>query len=246
MENKKGLLPNLLWKFAERISAQVITLIVSVVLARILNPSDYGTVAIVTIFITIANVFVSDGLGNALIQKKNADALDYSTVLYFNIAFSIFLYIILFFAAPLISSFYGEGYEVLTPVLRVLGIRLIPAAINSVQQAYVSQKMIFKKFFLSTLLGTIASGVIGIVMACNGFGVWALVSQYLVSTIVTTFVLMFSLGNIYVFRFSFKRLKTLFFIWVEGALYGASHNWLSRIEGVDNWETVFFGKSRLL
>ena len=179
MANKKGLISNLVWKFAERMAAQMVTLIVSVVLARLLAPSHYGTVAIVTIFITIANVFVSDGFGSALIQKKDADKLDFSSVLYFNIALSILLYFILFFSAPIIADFYGEGYEILTPVFRVLGLRLIPAAINSVQQAYVSKNMIFKKFFLSTLLGTIVSGGVGIWMAYSGFGVWAIVAQYL-------------------------------------------------------------------
>ncbi len=210
MANKKGLISNLVWKFAERMAAQMVTLIVSVVLARLLAPSHYGTVAIVTIFITIANVFVSDGFGSALIQKKDADKLDFSSVLYFNIALSILLYFILFFSAPIIADFYGEGYEILTPVFRVLGLRLIPAAINSVQQAYVSKNMIFKKFFLSTLLGTIVSGGVGIWMAYSGFGVWALVAQYLVSTTVSTVVLMFSIGNIFVMKFSLSRLKTLF------------------------------------
>lgn len=207
---KTGILSNLIWKFSERIAAQAVTLIVSVILARILEPSDYGTVAIVTIFITVANVFVSDGLGSALIQKKDVDRLDYTSVLLFNIAFSVFLYLILFFAAPFISNFYGEGYQILTPILRVLGLRLVFAAVNSVQQAYVSKQMIFRKFFLSTLLGTVLSGVVGIVMAYGGFGVWALVAQYMVSTIVTTVVLMLSLGNIYACRFSFSRLKALF------------------------------------
>lgn len=210
MANKKGLINNLVWKFAERMAAQMVTLIVSIVLARLLDPSHYGTVAIVTIFITLANVFVSDGFGSALIQKKDADELDYSSVLYFNLVLSIFLYLILFFLAPFIADFYGEGYEILTPVFRVLGLRLIPAAINSVQQAYVSKNMIFKKFFLSTLLGTSISGIVGIWMAYSGFGVWALVVQYLVSTTLSTAVLMFSIGNIFVLKFSLSRLKILF------------------------------------
>lgn len=210
MTKQNGLISNLIWKFMEQIAAQIVTLIVSIVLARILDPSDYGTVAIVTIFITIANVFVSNGFGSALIQKIDADELDYSSVLYFNIAFSVALYLFLFALAPYIASFYGQGYEILTPVLRVLGLRLIPAAINSAQQAYVSKNMIFRKLFWSTLLGTVISGVIGIVMAYNGFGVWALVGQYLTSTIVTTVVLSFSLGKIYVLKFSFNRLKTLY------------------------------------
>lgn len=204
---KNDLLNNLSWKFAERIAAQLVTAIVSIILARMLTPQDYGIVAIVTIFITFANVFVSDGFGSALIQKKEVDALDYSSVLYFNIIFSIVLYAILFFCAPLIASFYGDGYEILTPVLRVLGLRIIVSAINSVQQAYVSRKMIFKKFFWSTLIGTVLSAVVGIGMAYNGFGVWALVGQYLTNTTVGTVALALSLRKKTILSFSFERLK---------------------------------------
>ena len=211
MSSKKsgGLISNLIWKFAERISAQLVTLIVSVVLARILDPSDYGVIAIVNIFIALANVFVVDGFGSALIQKKDADALDFSSVLYFNVAFSVALYFVLFFAAPYISDFYGEGYEILTPVLRVLGLRLILAAANTVQHSYVAKKMIFRKYFWATLIGTSVSGIVGIAMAYSGFGVWSLVAQYLTGTAVNTLVLVISLHRLPILAFSFKRLREL-------------------------------------
>lgn len=209
MANNRGVLYNLIWKFAERITAQLVTLIVSIVLARMLDPSHYGVISMVTIFITIANVFVSDGFGSALIQKKSADAVDFSSVLYFNILFSIALYFILFCCAPLISKFYGSGYEILTPVTRVLGLRLILTSINSVQQAYVSKHMIFKKFFWSTLFGTILSGIVGIVMAYHGYGVWSLVAQYLTNTTIDTLVLQIVLNKWPIRAFSWKRLKTL-------------------------------------
>lgn len=161
------------------------------------------------IFITIANVLVSDGFGSALIQKKDADDIDFSSVFYFNIGFSLFIYGILYLLAPLLSDFYGSGYEILTPVIRVLGLRIILAGINSVQQAYVSRNMIFKKFFLSTLFGTIVSAFVGIIMALNGYGVWSLVAQYLTNTTVDTFVLNRILKWKPVRVFSFKRLKSL-------------------------------------
>lgn len=207
--SKSSLLSNLSWKFAERILAQAVTMVVSIILARILNPSDYGIISIVMIFITIANVFVSDGFGSALIQKKNADALDFSSVLYFNIALSIMLYLALFFVAPYISMFYGEGYEILTPVLRVLGLRVILCAINTVQQAYVAKKMIFKKFFYATLFGTVLSAFVGITLAFMGFGVWALVAQYMTNTVVDTLFLAFSLKKKPIFFFSLTRVKGL-------------------------------------
>ncbi len=209
MGNKRGVLSNLIWKFAERITAQLVSLIVSVILARLLDPSDYGIIAIVMIFITIANVFVSDGWGSALIQKKDADALDFSSVLYFNIVFSIFLYIILWFGAPFIAEYYGEEYVLLTPVLRVIGLRIILSAINSVQQAYISKHMMFEKFFWATLLGTIVSAVVGITMAYKGFGVWALVAQYLTNTTVDTIILQITLNKWPVLKFSIDRLKKL-------------------------------------
>lgn len=210
MTKSDGLLKNLSWKFAERISAQLVTTVVAIVLARILDPSHYGLISIVTIFVTLANTLVTGGFGNALIQKKDADALDFSTILYFNIAFSIVLYLVLFIAAPYIARFYGEGYELICPVLRVLGLRIIIAGINSVQQAYVSRKMIFRKFFWATLFGTIASAVVGISMAYSGYGVWALVAQYLTNTTIDTIFLAFSLKKLPLLKFSFGKLKSLF------------------------------------
>lgn len=204
------LLSNLFWKFAERISAQVVTLVVSLILARLLEPEHYGMVSIAMIFITIANVFVSDGFGSALIQKKDADALDFSTILYFNIAFSTVLYLLIFMCAPLVQQFYGSGYELLTPVLRVLGIRLILSAINSVQQAYVAKKMMFKMFFLSTFFGTVISAIVGITLAYKGAGVWAIVAQYLTNTTVDTIVLNIRLRKKPLLAFSFQRLIELF------------------------------------
>ncbi len=140
MHKKNGTLENLAWKFAERVSVQLVSLLVSIVLARILSPNDYGVIAFVGIFIALANVLVSDGLGSALIQKKEPSAKDYFSVLYFNMAFSLLLYGILFVSAPYIAEFYGSGYEKLTTVLRVLGLRIIIMTINSVQQAYISKK----------------------------------------------------------------------------------------------------------
>lgn len=204
---KNRVFSNLIWKFAERVSAQCVTLVVSIILARLLAPSDYGTVTLVTIFITFANVFVSDGLGSALIRKKDADALDFSSVLYLNVSLSVLLYMALFFTAPLITKFFGDGYTDLTPAIRVLGIRLIFSAVNSVQQAYISKKMIFRKFFAATLTGTIVSAFVGIWMAYAGFGVWALIAQYLTNTFVDTVFLMFSIRKVPLFKFSVRRLK---------------------------------------
>lgn len=187
---KKEIFSGLFWKFGERITAQVISLLVSIILARLLLPSDYGAVALMMVFITIADVFVSSGFGSALIQKQDVDNIDYSSVLYISLAISVILYILLFFSAPLIAGFYD--LPVMCPALRVLGIRLIIAAVNSVQQAYVSKNMMFQRFFWSTLSGTLLSGLVGIYMAYNGMGVWALIAQYMTNTCIDTLVLWFT------------------------------------------------------
>lgn len=203
-------LTNLSWKFAERIASQLVSFVVSIVLARILEPSDYGSIAMVMIFVTLSNVFVEGGFSSALIQKKDADKLDFSTVFYFGIVFSIFLYVILFFVAPYISRFYGDGYEILTPVLRVIGLQIIVYGANSVQQAYVSKKMMFKKFFWATLIGTIVSACIGLAMAYWGFGIWSLVGQQMAMVITNTIVLYLVTRKLPGLMFSFQRLKGLF------------------------------------
>lgn len=186
----------------------MVTFVVSIVLARILDPAVYGTVSLVTVITTILQVFVDSGLGNALIQKKNADDLDFSTVFYFNIGFCLLLYVILFLCAPLIARFY-ELPE-LTAIVRVLGLTVVISGIKNVQQAYVSRHMLFRKFFFSTIGGTIGSAAIGIVMAVLGFGVWALVAQNLINLFVATCVLWVTVKWRPKKLFSFQRLKGLF------------------------------------
>lgn len=207
-KEKQEVIGGVFWKFSERIVAQVVSLVVSIILARLLLPSEYGVISLVTVFITIANVFVSNGFGTALIQKKEADDTDFSTVFYFSLFFTGILYIILFVLAIPIADFYGM--PILKPVLRVLALSVPIMGINSVQQAYVSRKMIFKKFFFATLIGTLISAVVGIIMAYHGFGVWALIAQTLTNNIVDTVILQMTIDWYPVRAFSFKRLKSLF------------------------------------
>lgn len=189
-KQKNDIVSNLFWKFGERILAQGISFLVSLVLARLLLPSEYGTVALVLVFINLANVFVSNGLGEALIQKKNANDADFSTMFFCSLGLSVVLYVIMFFAAPLIANYYQD--VTLVSVLRVLALRLPLAAINTIQHAYVAKHMQFKKFFFSTLGGTLASAIVGISMAYHGFGIWALVGQYLSNCFIDTVVLFFT------------------------------------------------------
>ena len=205
--NGKTVIYNFLWRFGERITAQFITFFVSIILARIIAPSDYGAVAIIIVVINLANVIVNNGFATALIQKKDADDIDFSSVFYFTLCFSLLIYILLYIVAPLISDWYS--LPILAPTLRVLGLRIIIGAVNSVQQSYVSRHMMFKKFFWSTLGGTIASAIIGIILAYSGFGVWAIVMQYLINTTVDTIVLWFTVKWRPKIVFSFLRLKEL-------------------------------------
>ncbi len=199
---------NFIWRLLERFGAQIVTLVVSIVLARLLDPTVYGTVALVTVFTAFLQVFVDSGLGNALVQKKDADDIDFSTVFYFNIVMCLFLYGIMFFVAPVIASFYDE--PTLTPVIRVLSLTLVISGVKNVQQAYVSKTMQFKRFFFATLGGTIGAAVLGIFMAYRGYGVWALVAQMLFNLTVDTVILWITVKWRPVWAFSWKRLKGLF------------------------------------
>lgn len=187
---KKKVFSGMIWAFGEQFAAQAVSFILSVILARLLMPDEYGTITMVLVFINIANVFVTNGFGEALVQRKNATDEDFTTVFYCSLAVAVFLYSVLYITAPLIATFYDSPELAL--VLRVLSLKLPIASINSIQRAYVQKNMQFKKFFFSTLGGTILSGVLGIFMAYKGFGVWALVAQYMSNSCVATIVMFFT------------------------------------------------------
>lgn len=209
IEKRNSILGGLVWRFSERILAQGVTFIVSLVIARILEPQAYGFIAIVMVFIIFADAFVTGGFGNALIQKKDSDALDFSTVFYFNCIFSLIIYAGIYISAPYIEIWYGLEYKGLSLILQILAIRIPISAINSVQQAFVSKNMMFKKFFFSTLGGTLGAAVIGVVMAYLGYGVWALVFQYLFNTTTDTLVLWITVKWRPKLLFSYTRLIIL-------------------------------------
>lgn len=198
---------NFIWRFAERCGAQLVTFIVSIVLARILTPSDYGTIALVTVFTTILQVFIDSGLSTALIQKKDADHLDFSSVFYFNFVICIILYLIMFVSAPFIADFYKDSS--LVSIVRVISLTLIISGVKGVQQSYVSRHMLFKRFFFSTLGGTIFSAILGIIMAYAGFGVWAIVFQQLSNNAIDTLILWITVKWRPIKKFSWSRLKNL-------------------------------------
>lgn len=206
--NIKTVTSNFLWRFLERCGSQGVLLIVSLVLARLIDPEAYGTIALVTVFTTILQVFVDSGMGNALIQKKGTDDLDFSTVFFFNIFVCGILYLLIFIAAPWIALFYEQPE--LTSVVRVLCLTIVISGLRNVQQAYVSKTMQFKRFFYSTLGGTIIGAIAGILMAYVGGGVWALVTQQILNTAVGTLILWITVRWRPKRMFSFRRLKGLF------------------------------------
>ena len=146
---KTSVIKNLVWKFLERGGVQGLQFIISIILARLLLPSDYGILALVVIFITIANVFIQSGLNTSLIQKKLVDQVDYSSVFYLSLGIAAFLYVLLYFAAPFIARFYDN--QSLVSILRVLAFTLFPGAFNSIQNAIVSRTMQFKRLFYSSI-----------------------------------------------------------------------------------------------
>ena len=205
--SKQKVAGGLFWSYGERIMAQLVSLIVSIVLARLLDPENYGVISIVMIFITFCDAIVTGGFGNAIVQKKDADELDVNTMLCCSVATSILLYIIIFCAAPYIASFYNM--PIIRPILRVLGLRLLISGVNSIQRAWIQKRMLFKRFFISTSFGTIISAVVGISMAYMGKGAWALVGQYLTNSFIDTAVLLITNDWKPRLQFSWKRAKEM-------------------------------------
>ena len=176
-----------IWRLFERVGAKGVELIVSLVLAKMLDTELFGSIVLVLVVINIMQVFVDSGLGNALIQKKDSDNKDFSTVFFFNIVFCAVLYTILYFTAPYFAAFYDDLS--LTPVIRVLGLTVVISGVKNVQIAYVSKTMQFKRFFFSTLGGTIFAAIAGLVLAYNGYGIWAIVVQSVSNTAIDTVIL---------------------------------------------------------
>lgn len=206
---KSNIIKSLVWKFLERIGTQGVQFIVAIVLARLLSPADFGLIALVTVFVTIANVFVQSGLNTALIQKKNADNLDFSTVFYSCLILAILLYVGLFFGSPIIAKFYNNQTE-LVPVIRVLGLMLPLGAMNAIQEAYIARNMMFKKLFYRSIGAIIPAGVIGVFLAYLGFGIWSLVIQQLSNSMFICIIMWFTVKWRPDLSFSLERWKGLF------------------------------------
>ena len=197
-----------IWKLFERLSVQLIQFVITVVLARLLMPSEYGTVALIAVFITLCDVIIDGGFNTALIQKKNADNIDFSTIFFFSLGISILLYGLMYLCSPLIALLYKQPD--LVPIIRILSISLPFNAINSIQRAYVSKNMLFQRLFYSSLGAVVLSGAIGVFMAYHEYGVWSLVAQNVSNQLFTTLIMWFTVRWRPVRQFSLDRFKSLF------------------------------------
>lgn len=205
---KQKIFSGVFWKLLERTSVQFMQIAVQIILARLLLPQDFGVVAIVMVFIHIADIIVQSGFSTALIQKQNIDNLDYSSVFFFSIGLSILFYTVIYLISPAIATFYKM--PILKVLLPVLAITLIPGSLNSVQIAYAEKQMNFKILFKCNLLSIIISSFVSIVMAFLNFGVWALVVQKLIYQFLFSFILLFCIEWKPSFIISFARLKEIY------------------------------------
>lgn len=198
----------LIWKFGERIGVSVAQLVLQIILARLLGPGLSGTLGLMIIFTTLANVFIQRGFNTALVQHKDVKEEDYSSVFWVTMSIATLLYGVLFFTAPFIASFYKMP-EIVAP-FRVLALMLFPGALNSIQIAKISRAMEFRKIFFGNLAGIIIGGVVGVWIALNGGGLWALVAQNLLNTTTACIVMLAQVRLKIQFRINWQRIKVLF------------------------------------
>lgn len=198
-----NVISSLIWKFMERGGVQIVQFVISMVIARILSPNDYGIVAIITVFTSLATVFVQSGIATAIVQRKEVTSLELSSVFYYSICIAALSYGILYFTAPFIAKFYDMPQ--ITNSLRVASLILFPGAFNSVQNGLVARKMEFKKQCVSSMISAIISGIIGIVLAVLNKGVWALVIQQLSYQVIACLTLLIFVRWFPTFEFSYIR-----------------------------------------
>lgn len=184
---RNSLFSGIIWNSIEKVLLKGVSLIISIVLARLLSPSDYGLLGMLSIFMTLSHTFIDSGFARALIQKKDCEEIDYSTAFVTNVSVSLVFYAILFFCAPLIAAFYDE--PILIPLTRVVSLNFVIGSFNMVQRARLQSKVDFKSLAKVNVIASLVSGVVGISLAFLGWGVWALVMQHLFTVIVPFFIL---------------------------------------------------------
>ena len=196
-----------IWKLSERFSVFGIQFVLQIILARLLSPEHYGVLSVMMIFINLANVFIQTGFNTALIQDKDVEETDYSSVFWVSLFVALCIYIVIFISTPFIGEFYNMP-DLVSP-LRVLALMLFPGAFNSIQIAKISRDLNFKEIFKSNLIGVIISGLISIYMAYCGAGLWALVFQTLINAIVVSVVMVFTVKWKPVFVLNISRINPI-------------------------------------
>lgn len=204
---RKKAVSGFIWRLLQNTGTQVVAFVVSIILARLLMPSDYGPIAIISIFTSIANVFIQTGFSSAVIQRQELHEKDKSTMFFSSVALGILLYMLLFAVAPFVAVFYNE--PLLSDMLRVQSLSVLFGAFSSVHQALITRDMKFKKSFAAGLIAMVAQGVTGITLALLGYGAWALVYSNLISVAVNSIILFFICGWMPKWVFSFRSLKSM-------------------------------------
>lgn len=207
-KSRQQVIANLIWKFLERGGVQIIQIFVQLILARLLTPEDYGITGLITVFINVSATFVQSGFGSALVQKSKPTEADYSSVFYLNIIISIVMILILFFTAPYIAGFYDMA--LLTPVLRACSLTLIFNAFWHVHMAILQKELMFKKLFYANCAASFLSGIAGVIAAYLGYGVWALVLQQVLNSLISTVIVWILVPWRPKWLFSIQSIKELF------------------------------------
>lgn len=215
--SKRQFTTGVLWKVTEAVATKGVSFIVSLILARLLAPADYGIIALTTIFTSLSDVLIDGGFSTTLIRKKTVDKYDYSCVFTVSLGLACILYFLLFFGAPVIASYYDE--PLLKAILRVVGLVVFIQAFSSTRNAVIHRTMQFKLLVLCNTIGSVISGVLGIAAALAGLGVWALVIQQLSQQIIVTILLFAKIHWKFVWNFQWSRFKEIlsFSIGVMGA-----------------------------
>ncbi|NMC98471.1 MAG: lipopolysaccharide biosynthesis protein, partial [Bacteroidales bacterium] len=232
---KNKVIKGVFWSSVERFSAQGVQFILGIILARLLSPSDYGLLGMIVIFIAISQAFVLSGLGAALIQKIDRDEKDFSTTFYYNLIVSIFFYAILFFSAPYIANFYNE--PLLVNITRAIGLSIIIEAFGEVQRTQFIIKVDFKNQTKASVLSIVISGLLGIFLAYNGFGAWALVVQSLTRSFINVCALWYISKWLPKEKFYYNRFKKLFSFSSKLLIAGLIHTFTG------NFYQLFIGKA---
>lgn len=205
---KQKTISGVLWSAVERFSVQIVQLIIQILIARILTPSDFGVVGMLTIFIAIAQTFVDSGFSNALIRKENRTETDNCTVFYFNIVVGLICYLILFFTAPIIAFFYDE--PLLVPITRVVSLSVIFSSLSIVQRAILTIQVDFKKQAIASFVSMLISGCLGLYLAYAEFGPWALAVQTTLNSFITMILLWIVTRWVPKLIYSWKSFKEMF------------------------------------